>query len=177
MKVVLIGGKAESGKGYVCDMLNKKLCGSVKQIAFGDYLKFILLKYFGWNGKKDVAGRNILQLYGNTICRGWDEDFFANIVVNFIDIFQSRWDFVLVTDWRYPNEYLRMAEKFDTTTVIVKRAHKSILTDEQLKNESETSLDDFTPDFTIENNEGLESQVDALVAILQHGKTGRLDYV
>lgn len=77
-KVILISGKAESGKNYVADMIYLMLTElglKVQFFAFGDYLKFICQKYLGWNGNKDEDGRTYLQYVGTGICRKHDESF------------------------------------------------------------------------------------------------------
>ena len=61
MKVILVSGKAESGKNYVANLIMSSLVPkySVLQIAFGDYLKFLCRRYLGWNGKKEIGRAHV----------------------------------------------------------------------------------------------------------------------
>ena len=55
IKVILLSGKAESGKTSVAKILKKKLEQENKKVLlvnFADYLKFVSQKYLGWNGIK-----------------------------------------------------------------------------------------------------------------------------
>lgn len=70
LKVIMISGKAESGKNFVADVMRRKLeddGSKVLAVAFGDYVKFLCGTYFGWDGKKDEKGRaqmNQVMIHG-----------------------------------------------------------------------------------------------------------------
>lgn len=62
--VLLISGKAESGKDLFADEFMKQAqnmygCKSLK-IKYGDFVKMIASTYYSWNGEKDEVGRRIV---------------------------------------------------------------------------------------------------------------------
>ena len=62
MSVIMISGKAESGKDFTASILKEELEKKGRKILivhYADYLKFIAKEYFGWDGVKDEKGRNI----------------------------------------------------------------------------------------------------------------------
>ena len=73
--VVGIIGPAGSGK----DEASKALIVSMgfKKLAFGDPIKKFCLD-LGWNGKKDVRGRRLLQDLGQAL-RNYDIDYWVNL--------------------------------------------------------------------------------------------------
>ena len=173
-KIIMLSGKAESGKNYIADMiyllLSKK--GYKSQfIAFADYLKFICKQYLGWNGNKDEDGRTYLQYVGTGVCRQYDDKFFSSKVIEFIKLFGNRWDFIIVTDLRFVSELLDVKSSFDNViTVRVNRpGHESKLTEEQRNNESETELDEYSFDKEIVNDASVVDEVRKFVEELVNG--------
>ena len=123
LKVVMISGKAESGKNFVADVMRRKLeddGNKVLAVAFGDYVKFLCSTYFGWDGKKDDKGRYLLQHIGTGVFRQYDEDFFANRVVDLIKA-TGGWDYVIIPDLRFENELHIIHSNFDAVAIRVER--------------------------------------------------------
>lgn len=173
-KVILISGKAESGKNYVADMiylLLTKLGLKVQFFAFGDYLKFICQKYLGWNGNKDEDGRTYLQYVGTGICRKYDESFFSGKVAELIRLFGDRWDIVIITDLRFLSELQDIKSSFDdVTTVRINRpGYESKLTEEQKSNQSEVELDNYEFDKIFVNDDSIADEVRKFVEEVVNG--------
>ena len=173
-KIILISGKAESGKNYVAELITAGLIHrgyTVQSIAFGDYLKFICQKYLGWNGKKDKCGRTYLQYVGTDVCRGYDDMIFSSKVVEIIKLFGSKWDFVIIPDLRFISELHDIESSFaDVTTVRINRpGYESNLTEEQKSNRSETEFDNFDFDKVIINDITLTDQVKNFVEEMVNG--------
>ena len=152
MYIILISGKAQHGKSSTADILEKymKRAGNrVVQINFADYVKFVCSKYYGWDGNKDERGRQILQYVGTEIFRARDENFWVDTVIRFALAAWHDYDYMLVADWRFPNEYARWAEHGikDVLRVRVYRpGFDNGLTMEQNNHPSETALDNFPID-------------------------------
>ena len=144
LKVIMISGKAESGKNFVADVIRHKLEGDgyrVLTVAFGDYVKFLCRTYFDWNGEKDEKGRTLLQHIGTDVFRKYDEDYFANRVVDLIKA-TDIWDYVIIPDLRFENELHIIHSNFDSVAIRVERkGYTNRLTNEQKLNQSETELD------------------------------------
>ena len=173
-KIIMLSGKAESGKNYIANMIYLLLSekGYKSQfIAFADYLKFICKQYLGWDGNKDEDGRTYLQYVGTGVCRQYDDKFFSSKVIEFIKLFGNRWDFIIITDLRFVSELLDVKSSFDDViTVRVNRpGHESKLTEEQKINQSETELDEYFFDKEIVNNASVVDEVKEFVEELVNG--------
>lgn len=160
MKVICISGKAQHGKDTTAAMLKEILEESGKKVLiahFADLLKYICKTYFGWDGQKDEHGRHILQYVGTDVIRAKSPDYWADFIVNFLSMFQDEWDYVILPDCRFPNEYeLFKYSGIDTVLVRVERSNfVSPLTAEQQQHLSETALDNYHFDYIIQNDRGL----------------------
>lgn len=157
MNVILISGKAQSGKDttarLMCERL-KKRGDRVLITHYADLLKFICVNYFGWDGKKDESGRRMLQYVGTDVVRKQDSSFWVDFLATMLEFFHENWDYVIIPDCRFPNEISRMVERgFDVTHIrVVRDGLLSPLTNEQQTHPSETALDNVEPDICIYNN-------------------------
>jgi hypothetical protein len=160
MVVVTLSGKAEAGKDSAANIMKEILEKKGKKcliIHYADYLKFICEKYFGWDGKKDLHGRALLQYVGTDLIRKKNPDFWLNVVVNLLIVVGAQYDYVFIPDARFPNEVDKMMANFDTISVYVERTdYENSLTPEQRLHASETALDGHPFDFTITSPTGLD---------------------
>lgn len=161
MKVICISGKAQHGKDTTAAMLKEMLEENGKSVTiahFADLLKYICKTYFGWDGRKDERGRHILQYVGTNVIRAKSPDYWADFIVNFLSMFQEEWDYVLLPDCRFPNEYeLFKYRGIDTMLLRVERSNfVSPLTPEQQAHKSETALDGYRFDYVIQNDADLD---------------------
>lgn len=157
MKVILISGKAQSGKDTVGSMLYENLISKGQKVLlthYADLLKYICHSYLGWDGNKDKKGRQMLQYVGTDIIRAQNPTFWVDFVVAILKYFYNNWDYVIIPDCRFPDEITTMTKNgFDTIHLrILRPSFGSDLTPEQLKHPSEIALDDTTPDFYIHNS-------------------------
>lgn len=157
MKVITISGKAQNGKDTTAGFLKDALEAdgySVLITHYGDLLKYICQKFFGWDGKKDEKGRSILQYVGTDVIRAEQPNFWVGFIGNILDLFPDTWDYVLIPDCRFPNEVNVLKDSgLDVTHIrVVRDGFDSPLTPEQQQHPSETALDGTEPDYTIHNN-------------------------
>lgn len=155
MRIVLFSGKAENGKTTAADLLRKALEERgyrVAKLAYGDYVKHTVGVLFGWDGKKDEAGRGLLQYFGTDVVRAHNPDFWAKTVVDLVGEIEGLFDYVIVDDARYENEItIWRGLQHKVTTVRVNRpGHVSKLTEAQLRHSGETALDGYTFDEVID---------------------------
>lgn len=171
MKVILISGKAGHGKDTVADMLTEELRSvgeGVLVTHYADLLKYICRTFFGWDGKKDKAGRWLLQSVGTDVVRKKDPDFWVRFISNILEFFPDTWDYVIIPDARFPNEMDLIKHVFDAVTIRVFRPNfNGNLSEAQQNHASETALDNYRHDFYIKNDGNLEDLRKQVVRLLQ----------
>ena len=134
--VVLISGKAGSGKDTFAKMLTNELERAYEKKVctthYADSLKYILRSYFSWDSKKNPCGRELLQVTGDAF-RANNEDFFVNFMIDTLHSIGYRWDIVLIPDARFKNEVEKVKTAFKTVTVRIERMVVENLTLESLE--------------------------------------------
>ena len=169
MKVLCISGKARHGKDTSADFIKPELEKRgyrVLKASYGDLVKYVCKTFFNWNGEKDEEGRTLLQYVGTDIIRNQMPNYWVDFVADMMTFFKDKWDYVLIPDCRFPNEIERLKERgFETYSMrVIRDGFKSNLTEEQLKHPSETALDDYSFDFVVHNDKGLEDIRERLIA-------------
>ena len=180
---ICISGQAQHGKDTSAQMLKEELTNrgySVLVIHYADLLKFICKNFFGWNGEKDERGRSLLQYVGTECVRKKDPDYWVDFVANLVRMFPNKWDFVIVSDVRFPNELSRIADAgFPATHVrIVRPGFDNQLTDAQKKHKSETALNGVAPDVWLMNTsmDELRVQINVLCdTFIEARKRGEME--
>lgn len=173
MKVICISGKAQNGKDTTANFLKDVLEDggySVLIAHYGDLVKYICQRFFGWNGIKDKAGRSILQKIGTDMIRKHNPHYWVDFICGVLKMFPDEWDFVLIPDTRFPDEFGVCKENgFDTYLLRIERPNfDNGLTDEQKIHISETALDNSVYDSIIYNDGTLaELQKKALKFVLE----------
>lgn len=167
MKIILISGKATAGKDASANILKNILEANNKKVLithYADLLKYIAKTFFNWNGEKDEYGRQLLQWLGTDIIRNKRPDYWVDFISDFLKLFPSEWDYVIIPDVRFPNEIERMKnDSWDVFTLRVERLnYESSLTEEQKSHVSETALDGYKFDYIIHAKTGLDVLEDCL---------------
>ena len=170
MKIILLSGKARSGKDSAANMMKSKLEAKGKKVLiahYGDLVKYTCKTFFGWNGEKDEQGRTLLQVIGTDRIRAKSPNFWVDYIMDILSIFENEWDYVLIPDTRFPNEIDLMKNTFDdvTSVCVVRTNFISPLTEEQRNHKSETALDDRIFDYYLvaDDLEKLERKVDVFL--------------
>lgn len=135
----------------------KKTGERVLVTHFGDPVKFVCSSFFDWNGKKNEAGRTLLQYVGTDKVRKRVPGFWAKFIAEILIIFNDEWDYVLIPDLRFPNEIEMLRDYgLDVQAIRVERPRASSdLTNHQKEHISETALDDYNFEHIIVNDGGL----------------------
>ena len=161
MKIILIAGKARSGKStianYMVDELKrqgKKPC----ELQIGQYIKYYANKYFGWDGKEETKPRSLLQELGTEVIRNKiDPDFHIDRLIQDIKVLSYFYDTFIVSDVRMPVEIEKPKKEFDNVVTLKMRRESDELNDNQLKHVTETALDSYEEfDYIVDNNKTLE---------------------
>lgn len=168
MKIILVSGKAESGKDTFYQIAENYMEGNnCLKYSLASSLKRIA-REMTWDGKKDERGRWFLQWLGDG-GRKYNPNIWVELLIQQINddytgcIIKDE-DILFITDCRLPNEVEQIKKfaakkQWKTYTVRINRPkHTSRLTPEQLEDSTETALDDYREwDFIIENTGNLES--------------------
>ena len=171
MKICCISAKAQHGKDTAAKLIKEHLEQKGQRVLithFADLLKFICVKFFGWNEVKDEAGRTLLQYIGTDVVGAKNPAYWADFIVSILNMFEDTWDYVLIPDCRYPIEVETMKKQFETIVLRVERpGFDNGLTEAQKKHASEVKMDDYKFDTVLLNDGSLEDfrvKVDAFVA-------------
>ena len=154
----MISGKAQHGKDTAASILREIFEENGKSVLithYGDLVKYICKTFFGWDGKKDEYGRNLLQYVGTDVIRSKDPDYWVKFVNGIISFFSSEWDLVIIPDTRFPNEieFLKSSGLNVIHIRVTRSDFISPLTEKQKNHPSETALDHYEADYYI-NNDG-----------------------
>ena len=160
--IVCIGGKARHGKDETARAIKRCMDthGGVKCLIThqADLLKHIARTMFDWDGKKDEAGRRLLQQLGTDVFRKKDPNYWVDHLVRTFKVLDGAFDFIIIPDTRFPNEIEEFKKAgFHTVYLRVTRPNfVSPLTPEQQAHASETALDQYPFDMGIVNNGTLQ---------------------
>ena len=175
-KFVLVSGKAGAGKDTVARILSEK--HGFKDYRYADSLKEVLL-HAGWDGRKDLRGRKLLQDVGRAF-RRWDVNFWVDKLIRSVaDDIGKGYDKFCIADVRHRNELFYFRNEVEKLAPDSEFVHVRVvgvldllklreMDEETLGDVSETELDGVAPDYLIHNTvvgsyEFLEVQLDSLV--------------
>lgn len=170
MKVILLSGKAEHGKTTAAEQIVNKL-KNAKIVPLAKKMKEQAMM-IGWDGKKDEKGRKLLQEISWPIKHYHGVDIYA------------KWcyeqalglDYLIVDDCRMMAEVDYFKKLLSENTIddlkiirIVRPNYTSSLTPEQLKDVSETELDNYNFDYYVINDETPEELGLKMLDIIKKG--------
>jgi len=134
VKIILINGKARSGKDTLASLIRGILGHRKVLIRPNAYsVKECALKYFSWNGAKDTKGRQLLIDITNL---GYKQDPYhweKLTLKHTLD--KDNYDYLIIPDWRYMSTYEYF--KSEGYEVITIHRHRDIDNglDDSLKND------------------------------------------
>lgn len=165
-KIIMISGKARSGKDTLANFLKIKFEKENKKVAiihFADYLKFLCEKYFEYNPIKDDKNRNILKSIGEE-ARKSNPEIWCEICGQIIDfILLNHFDVIIIADLRRLNEYYYITALFEDEvevyTIRVNRKNNQNFSNKSMANHiTEIELDNeviFNYNISVETLEEL----------------------
>lgn len=175
MKIFLISGKAQAGKGEVAKVIknyyNQKQEKSVIT-EFSKYIKLFATEMTSWTGETKQKPRKFLQDMGYYIRNYLNmPDFFINRMKEDIKIYEYFFDNIIIADVRYPSEILKIKESYENVySIHITRTEQNTLKVEEANHESEHALKDFEYfDYKIENKEK-EELIERIKNILEEIK-------
>ena len=153
MKVILISGKAGSGKDEVAKLL-KMYLGNTVITKLAKYIKLFATEMTDWDGKEDDKPRTFLQEMGDNL-RLLDKNFLTKRMVEDLKLYEKFYDYVIISDVRLVNEIEYIKANYLNVVTIRVNAKESTrkLTEKEKEHITETELDNYNNfDYVIEND-------------------------
>lgn len=179
--IVLIAGKARSGKGELAHFFEQELKKNKKVILspYTKYLKQYIYEITGKYRDDDKKPRDLLQQISKELIKKRlnNPHFFINRQLEDLSFYQYFMDVVIIPDVRFKEEIEEIKKKFSNVVSIgIKRKNYiSTLTKEQQEDITETSLDNYDQyDYSLENTSLDNLYQDGLKIIKKLKKEGRL---
>ena len=162
--IMTFTGMAHGGKDTTAKFVKEEFERQGKDVfclAYGDYVKTLCARNFGYNEDEKEDYRDLLQQFGTDVVRQIEEDFWVRIVFTTIDMLRNVYDVFLISDARFLNELQPSPWKlgYPIFNVLVKRDMDPDLIGEQNNHESESLANNPLDDLfhiIINNNESLE---------------------
>ena len=146
MKIILIAGKARSGKTETSKILKQELETIGYKVAITEYSKYIKLfakELIGWNGEEPKP-RKFLQDFGSYVRhKSNNPNYFVNRMKEDILLYQNWVDFLIISDVRLKQEIEELNEYNPLTIKVINDTNVYNLTDEESHHETELELDSY----------------------------------
>ena len=177
-KIYMLHAAAQSGKNTCADkmkeyyenVLNKR----VIIIAFADWVKDCMRRYYGITEYKTREGRTAITHFATDVCRKKDPLVWARVLGSTLLAMEEEWDIAIIPDWRFENELDMMEWYFPNKVVkvLITRPdveEKDNMTEIQRNHISETELDNFQNwDYNIINKTGeLVNTIEVLINMIK----------
>ncbi len=155
MKVILIAGKARSGKTKAAHILKKILEEKKEKVVITEYSKYIKLfakDFLGWDMISEPKPRSFLQEMGEYVRKLNRDIYFVERMKEDLRIYEHFVDVVIISDVRMPKELDELKEFHPIKIQVANDLQSYDLTEEQEAHETEHALDNYTSfDYTIQN--------------------------
>lgn len=154
-KVYLLHAAARSGKNTCAEAMKEYYEATyhkrVLVIAFADYVKFVLEKYYDTPAVRTEEYRTRIQQFATDQVRTYNPNFWGNVVADLLAATEQDWNTVIIPDWRFRNEYACLKAKLEDCgtkiiSVLIDRPNIEEvdgMTEEQRNHDSERNLDNF----------------------------------
>lgn len=162
MKIILLGGKANSGKDSAAEYMGEYYRSrglDVVNIQIAYYIKMYAKEIAKWDGDNETKPRQLLQDLGTELIRKQiDEYFFIKRIIQDIDIYSRYFDIITISDGRLPEEFAAIKLAYpETVTVHLTRPNfSSRLTKDQKAHVTEALVDEIEYDYDLINDGSLE---------------------
>ena len=180
VKVVICNGKPGSGKTTVQDIA-KRLCLCNSAVWFGnampmptevdscstvDFVKEVAA-FCGWNGTKTLENRKFLSDLKDLLTN-WDDIPCKKISERVEKLNNSKFiHWILFVDCREPTEIEKLKQRFNATTLLVRRLGDEIV---ETSNHADAEVFNYEYDYTIKNYGTLEDLQMEVVRFLEYMK-------
>ena len=173
MKIILIGGKANSGKDSTAEFMDEYYRSrglDVVNIQIAYYIKMYAKEIAKWDGDNETKPRQLLQDLGTELIRKQiDEYFFIKRIIQDIDIYSRYFDVITISDGRLPEEFahIKLAYPETVTVHITRPGYNNHLTKDQKAHVTEALVDDIEYDYEIVNDGTLDDLQKKSIELIQ----------
>ncbi len=176
MKIILIGGQANSGKDTTAEFIDEYYRSrglDVVNIQIAYYIKMYAKEIAKWDGDNETKPRQLLQDLGTELIRKQiDEYFFIKRIIQDIDIYSRYFDIITISDGRLPEEFasIKLAYPETVTVHVTRPGYVSRLTKEQKSHVTESLVDTIDYDYEIVNDgtiDDLQTKAIDLIRIIE----------
>ncbi len=174
MKIFLIAGKAESGKGEVAKFIKEFYIYKHEQSVITEYAKYIKLfakELSDWDGNENTKPRKYLQDVGKKI-RDINPDYLINNMLQDFEIYKEYAKNIIISDVRMPEEIDKIRNAYDDVYAINvenQYAPSNLSIEEQI-DVTELALESYNDFDYILVNDNLELLKDKIFNILEEIK-------
>ncbi len=174
MKIILVAGKARSGKTLVAKYLKEKLTQMGKKVAITEYSKYIKLfakELTDWDGYSEPKPRKFLQDFGYFVRHESKfPNYFIERMKEDISIYEQFVDVLIISDVRLPLEIEMLEEYHPIKIHIANESSIYDLTEEEKNHETEIALENYSNfDYDIRNKTEEEIKKEIETIILKEG--------
>lgn len=181
-RIYLLHAHAQSGKDTCAAMMKEEYEKRGKRviiIAFADYVRMCLDKYYGVKEYKTPEGRTIIQHFATDLVRKNDPTFWGRTVGDLLRAIEDDFDYAIIPDWRFKDEYTSLASRFAPHIIVQVGIYRpnNEATDNmmeiQRKHQSETELDNYENfDYNISNEfNKLDKTRKQIIMMINHEET------
>lgn len=181
--IILIAGRARSGKSTLAKYLQTEYENQNKKVIISPYTKY-LKKYIEEITEQEITEENkprdLLQQISSKIIKGElnDNNFFIRRQIEDIHFYSYFADVILIPDVRFKEEIEKIKESFSNVVSIgvIRSDYISDLTEEQQQDITETSLDNYhNYDYEINNNSKVDLETIAKKIKAQIDERGNIN--
>ena len=173
MKIILIGGKANTGKDSTAEFIDEYYRSrglDVVNIQIAYYIKMYAKEIAKWDGDNETKPRQLLQDLGTELIRKQiDEYFFIKRIIQDIDIYSRYFDIITISDGRLPEEFasIKLAYPETVTVHVTRPGYVSHLTKDQKAHVTEALADEIEYDYDIVNDGTLDDLQKKAIELVQ----------
>ena len=112
-RIYMLHARAQSGKDTCAAIMKEEYEKRGKRvivIAFADYVRWCLDKYYGVTDYKTPEGRTIIQHFATDLVRKNDPTFWGRTVGDLLRAIEDDFDYAIIPDWRFKNEYTSLGQ-------------------------------------------------------------------
>ena len=173
MKIILLGGRANSGKDSTAEFIDEYYRSrglDVVNIQIATYLKMYAKNIAKWDGDNETKPRQLLQDLGTELIRKEiDQYFFIKRIIQDIDIYSRYFDIITISDGRLPEEFasIKLAYPETVTVHVTRPGFESKLSTEQKAHITETLVDEIEYDLEIVNDGSIDDLQKKSIELVQ----------